>query len=211
MDYFPHDTHALSDDKLLALRLHHGGEAVYCYWSLLEKIYADEAPFDLSETNVEAMSVLYRLGVGLDVLKKYVSTMLEVGLLFAVNGDQNVVMSERAQQHIEQLDKKRETARQNGKKHSAKPSAKRTKKQRRTDVGTNIGTNVAVNKTLNVVGSDKQNQTTTDNGAGGGKPAPNLSKAERDTAAQRALIDEMQSTAIACPPDVLEMVKAGVS
>lgn len=196
MDYFPHDTHALSDDKLLALRLHHGGEAVYCYWSLLEKIYADEAPFNLSETNVEAMSVLYRLGVGLDVLKKYVSTMIEVGLFFAVNGDENVVMSERAQHHIEQLEKKRETARENGKKRSGKTEKKTRKKQHRTNVDTNVGTNVAVNKTLNGIGFDKQNQIPSESGAGAEKPAPLSQEFDPES-------DEW----VSCPTNTLDELK----
>ena len=195
MDYFPHDTQALSDDKLLALRLQHGGEAVYCYWSLLEKIYADEAPFDLSETNVEATSVLYRLGVGLDTLKTYMSTMLKVGLLYAVNGDENVLMSERAQHHIEQLDKKREIARENGKKRSGKTGKKPRKNKQQTNVGTNVGTNVDVNKTLNSIGCDKHNQILSESCAEAAKPAP-LSQ----------VLDPKSSEWVSCPDEIRQQV-----
>ena len=158
MDYFPHDTKAMSDDKLLALRIEGGLEAVACYWSVLEKIYADEKPFDMSETNVETKSVLYRLGVGSDVFRKHVSTMVEYGLLEADVENPNLVMSERARKQIEELDRKREIARQNGKSGGRKPKSAKPAKPRKTDVGSNGKPKSASNKTLNGIGFDKQNQ-----------------------------------------------------
>ena len=159
MDYFPHDTKAMSDDRLLALRIDGGLEAVACYWTVLEKIYGDEAAFDVSETNVEARSVLLRLGVGFDVLQKHVSRMVEIGLLERDVENPNLVMSKRAAEQISALNKKRETARQNGKVGGRKPKSDRRSNQRKTKVGSSDETEVAVNKTLNGVGLDKPNQT----------------------------------------------------
>ena len=42
MRYFDHDTTAGSDDKIMALRLAHGGAAVDAYWVLLEMMYQSE-------------------------------------------------------------------------------------------------------------------------------------------------------------------------
>ena len=160
MDYFPHDTMALSDDKLLALRIDDGLEAVACYWAVLEKIYADEKPFDVSETNVgssaEARSVSYKLGVGFDTMRKYVFDMERVGLLYRVEDGADVFMSERAAEQIELLDKKRETARQNGKSGGRKPKDNQRRKPTETNVGSSRKPNSDTYKTLNGIGSYKK-------------------------------------------------------
>lgn len=160
MDYFPHDTLAMSDDKVLALRIMDGLEAVACYWAVLEKIYADEKPFDISETNVgscmEARSVSYKLGVGFDEFRKYVFHMVDVGLLYRVDCDGDVVMSERAEEQIAALNKKRETARQNGLSGGRKPSGNQDRKRKKTNVGSNGKPKSAAYKTLNGIGSYKK-------------------------------------------------------
>ena len=158
MDYFPHDSHAMSDDKLLALRIDKGLEAVAVYWCLLEKMYSDEAPFDMSETNAEARSVSYRLGVGFDVLADYVFHMCDIGLFERDVDNPNIIISERARCQIEELNRKREIARQNGKSGGRKPSNNKPKKPMKTDVGSNGKPKSGGNKTLNGIGFDKQNQ-----------------------------------------------------
>lgn len=157
MDYFPHDTKATSDSKVLALRMRGGLEAVACFWAVLERIYDSEQPFELSETNVEAMSVSLFLGVGFDQLSDNVSHMVEVGLLERDVENPNIVMSERAKKQIETLQKKRETARQNGKSGGRKPKSKTSKKPKKTDVGSDEKPKSASYKTLNGIGFDKQN------------------------------------------------------
>lgn len=131
MDYFPHDTNATSDDKLLALRMDAGLEGLACYWAILEKIYANEEPFNLSKTNVGTRTLAMLLGIGFDELETYVSAMISVGLLELCE-DGNSVTNRRAFEYIEKLDKKRETARQNGKLGGRKPK----RNQRRNQVGT---------------------------------------------------------------------------
>lgn len=158
MDYFPHDSHAMSDDKLLALRINGGLEAVAIYWCVVEKMYADEKPFEVSETNVEATSVLYRLGVGFQEFEKYVSMMLAIGLFERDEENPNLIISKRVKKQIEELDKKRVIARQNGKAGGRKPKGKNSRNQRETDVGSNGKPTSAPNKTLNSIGFDKQNQ-----------------------------------------------------
>ena len=122
MRYFDHDTQATSDDKIIALRMECGPEAVYCYWGILEKIYADEAPLDLSEDNPEAKALSYRLAVAYQSLIGYVENMLSTGLLVVVENSENgglVVTSERAEANIRAYREKRESARQAGKKGGA--------------------------------------------------------------------------------------------
>ena len=176
MDYFPHDTHAMGDDRLLALRIDAGLEAVACYWVVLEKIYENEAPFEIAETNVEAKSVSYKLGVGFDEFRSYVGAMVSTGLLFYVDNGCDAVMSARAQEQIDALNKKRETARRNGKSGGRKPSGKPTRKKSGTDVGTDVGTESASYKTLNGIGSHKREPIPNDtNGAAAADAAPPVS------------------------------------
>lgn len=163
MDYFPHDTLALSDDKIQALRLLGGLEAVACYWAVLEKIYASEKPFEVPETNVgtnvgssvEAMSVAYKLGMAFEDFRAHITTMEQVGLIYRIEGT-NSYMSERAEVQIAELEKKRETARRNGKARSGKPKKNQPCKLKRTKVGTNVGSTSDTYKTENGIGIDKQ-------------------------------------------------------
>ena len=138
MRYFDHDTRASDDDAILALRLEHGGAAVDCYWTLLEKIYRDEAPLNLfgssGETNMETKSVTHRLCIDEKTLKTYVSTMLQLGLF---ERDVENLISRRAMQNIEAYHAKQETARQNGKKGGRKP----TRKPKANQVGSSEKTN----------------------------------------------------------------------
>lgn len=155
MDYFPHDTRAMSDSKVLALRMGKGLAAVACYWAVLERIYSEERPFELSETNVEAMLVSLLLGIGFDELSDYVFHMVEIGLLERDAENPDLIMSCRAREQIEKLDKKRETARQNGKKGGRKPvsnSSNRNRKPKETDVGSSEKPKSAAYKTLNGIG-----------------------------------------------------------
>ena len=159
MDYFPHDTRAMSDDKLLALRMEGGLEAVAIYWAVLEKIYAEEQPFELSGTNVGAMSVSYILGVGFDVLEKHVSTMCELGLFERDVENPKRVMSARATKQIEALEKKRETARRNGKTRSSKKDAKPKRNQHGNQRRSQQESNVEpTSPQLKPIGFHKENQ-----------------------------------------------------
>lgn len=134
MDYFPHDSDAMSDDKLLSLRMDMGLEAVAVYWVVLEKIFRDEAPLNLSRTDVGYRLVLLLLGLDFEQFSAYVMKMEEIGLLYRVDGTE-CYMSERAEAQISALEKKRETARKNGRNGGRKPRENKHRNQRKTDVG----------------------------------------------------------------------------
>ena len=127
MRYFDHDTDAMTDESIQALRLECGGGAVDAYWAIIERIYKDEADLTLGENQPLTKSVTYWLGLGFDELKNYFSTMHEVGLLNVVeNSDGTFTLhSERASENIEKYRKRLETARQNGAKGGRKPKPNR--------------------------------------------------------------------------------------
>lgn len=128
MRYFDHDTTAMKDELVQALRLECGGAAVDAYWAILECIYRDETDLVLGENQPLTKSVTHWLCIDWETLKRYFSTMREVGLIDVVeNGDGTYTLhSERARQNIEAYQKRLETARQNGKKGGRKPNANRT-------------------------------------------------------------------------------------
>lgn len=126
MLYFRHDTDAATDDKMVALRLEHGGAAVDCYWAILEQIYREETDWVFGRNQVGTKSLCHRLCIGFDELEAYVSTMLEIGILSARERTEDAVSiySERAEAEIETYQARAETARQNGKKGGRKPKRK---------------------------------------------------------------------------------------
>jgi len=131
MKYFDHDTTALKDESIQALRLECGGAAVDAYWSILECIYSEETDLVLGENQTLTKSVSHWLCIDWETLKTYFSTMQKVGLISVVENDDGTfsLHSERASKNIEAYRKRIETARQNGSKGGRKPKAnrKRTK------------------------------------------------------------------------------------
>lgn len=131
MFYFDHDVSASKDDKIIALRLAYGGAAVDAYWSILECLYETETNFVLDENQPQTTALTHRLCVGFDHLMEWVEGMIKVGLLMvpahvAEVRDDGIdvpleVYSPRANERIEKLQTKAETARQNGKKGGRKP------------------------------------------------------------------------------------------
>jgi len=134
MNYFPHDTDAMGDPKMMVLRAEAGLEAVAVYWAVIERIHAEESPLNLCETDVGTKSLSILLGLGYESLATYISTMVQVGLLERIEGTE-MVTSARAEAYIEQMDKKRETARRNGKSGGRKPKRNRARNQSGTNVG----------------------------------------------------------------------------
>jgi len=201
MDYFPHDTHAMQDDKLMALRMDGGLEAVAIYWAVLEKIYADESPFELSETNVGARSVSYILGVGFDDLTRHVFHMCELGLFYQDADNPNLVMSIRADEHINALEKKREIARQNGKSGGRKSAAKPKSKPKKTNVGSSTKpTSVPSSPQIKPIGFHKENQIgIAPVGAAAAKAAPPVACPECDANMERTSSTQGSKRIWRCP------------
>lgn len=134
MRYFAHDVNASIDDKIMTLRMMHGGAAVDAYWTIIERLYRDERPLVVAENQPETKSVCHWLCVGFDGFSEYVNGMLEVGLLVDVSEDDSEVLlwSERVDRQIGELTKKAETARKNGKNGGRPPKKKTDENQQET-------------------------------------------------------------------------------
>lgn len=59
MDYFPHDTDAVNDEKIEALRLLYGNDGYAFYFILLERIYRTKE-FELDVSDAETIQILSR-------------------------------------------------------------------------------------------------------------------------------------------------------
>ncbi len=132
MQYFDHSTTAASDDKVLTLRMDCGGAAVDAYWAILEQIYNDES--GCSAGAKRALS--HRLCTSVEQLEKWISAMLEIGLLERDEENPENITSKRAMENITRYQEKCETARQNAlnrtRKSGRKAGAKRALKSTST-------------------------------------------------------------------------------
>lgn len=128
MKYFDHDTTAMRDELVQALRLECGGAAVDAYWAILEQIYLEETDLVLGKNQPLTKSVTHWLCIDWETLETYFSTMHEIGLInVSENSDGTYTLhSERASENIAAYQKRLETARQNGRKGGRKPKANRT-------------------------------------------------------------------------------------
>lgn len=126
MKYFDHDSTAGNDDKIVSLRLMHGGAAVDAYWGVIEELYRTETEFGTDENKPGFISLSHRLCIDAEKLSTFVSAMVDVGLLEA-SDDGNAVFSERVNANVERYRMRQETARENGKKGGRKPKPNRRK------------------------------------------------------------------------------------
>ena len=79
MDYFPHDTDAVNDEKIEALRLLYGNDGYAFYFILLERIYRTKE-FELDVSDAETQQILARkVGVNLEVFQQMLETSLKRG------------------------------------------------------------------------------------------------------------------------------------
>ena len=204
MRYFDHDTTASKDDEIMSLRMEHGSTAVDAYWMIIERIYLDEEPVNLSA--LRPLSVW--LAVGFDEVKTYVNTMISLGLLVVQNGGKNgeeLLTSARAEANIAAYQEKCKTARQNGRKGGRKPKRKADRNQEKTQ-SVPIGlADAKLRKEKKGIGYLYGNQIPSDSVAAADKTAP-LSKAERDRAEQHAHIDALEAAAVPCPEHIAAKV-----
>lgn len=79
MDYFPHDTDAVNDEKIEALRLLYGNDGYAFYFILLERIYRTKhAELDISDA--ETIQILSRkVAISVDTFHKILETCLKRG------------------------------------------------------------------------------------------------------------------------------------
>ena len=146
MLYFDHSTSASDDDKIVALRIEHGGAAVDAYWAVIELMHRDETDFTCpaglircdsvpsgypagtqsvpTRYRVAFASLAHRLLIDEKTFAEYVSAMLDVGLLSDATSDSELeiglmtLRSERASENIADYQKRAETARKNGRRNS---------------------------------------------------------------------------------------------
>ena len=77
MDYFPHDTDALTDEKIEALRMLYGNDGYAFYFILLERIYRTEN-FELDISDAETVQILSRkIGITEEQFIKMLNTSLK--------------------------------------------------------------------------------------------------------------------------------------
>ena len=128
MLYFDHDTGAMGDPKLAQLCIEEGAGAVAAYWVILEQIYRTETALVVFENQAGnrplTKVVSHWLSVDVQTLEKWISAMIEIGLLERVVENPGAVTSKRAAENIQAYHEKRETARQNGKRGGRKPTKK---------------------------------------------------------------------------------------
>jgi uncharacterized phage protein (TIGR02220 family) len=79
MDYFPHDTDAVNDEKIEALRLLYGNDGYAFYFILLERIYRSKN-FELDISDAETIQILCRkIDVNLERFNQILETALKRG------------------------------------------------------------------------------------------------------------------------------------
>lgn len=77
MDYFPHDTDAVNDEKIEALRALYGNDGYAFYFILLERIYRTNN-FELDVSNAETIQILARkVAVTTEKFKQMLDTALK--------------------------------------------------------------------------------------------------------------------------------------
>jgi hypothetical protein len=79
MDYFPHDTDAVNDEKIEALRLLYGNDGYAFYFILLERIYRTKE-FELDVSDAETIQILSRkVGINEEKFLQILETSLRRG------------------------------------------------------------------------------------------------------------------------------------
>lgn len=80
MDYFPHDTDAVNDEKIEAMRAMHGNDGYAFYFILLERIYrAENAELDVSKQSVR-LALAAKIGITSDRFDSILETSLDIEL-----------------------------------------------------------------------------------------------------------------------------------
>lgn len=112
MDYFPHDTDAVNDEKIEALRLLYGNDGYAFYFILLERIYRTKE-FELDVSDAETKQILARkVGVNLEVFQQMLETSLKRGCFDRDEYDERgVLTSEGIQKRAGVVVEKREKMR----------------------------------------------------------------------------------------------------
>lgn len=113
MDYFPHDTDAVNDEKVEALRMLYGNDGYAFYFILLERIYRSKnAELDVSDA--ETLQILSRkVGIQKDLFDRILETCLKRDCFdSAAYEERGVLTSNGIKKRVAPVIEKRETMRQ---------------------------------------------------------------------------------------------------
>ena len=108
--YFPHDSNARQDVKILKLRIKHGWAGYGLYWGIIEALRdQDNYAFEADQPELISLAV----GCSVDEITPIIDTCLEVGLLKKEDG---YIFSPSLKRRMERVDDIREKRRLAGKK-----------------------------------------------------------------------------------------------
>lgn len=120
--YFPHDSNARNDDKIIAVRMRHGATGYAVYFMILEKLLESTNYMSVTDYNI----IAYDLRVGADIVKSVVE---DFGL-FQLSEDGKYFYSDRFTDRMRPLDNLREQRRAAG----LKSAEARTKAQQKKNL-----------------------------------------------------------------------------
>ena len=110
--YFPHDSNARQDIKILKLRIKHGWAGYGLYWGIIEALRdQDNYAFEADQPELISLAV----GCSVDELIPVLETCIEVGLLVNEDGEIYSKSLKRRMEHVNKIrEKRREAGRKGG-------------------------------------------------------------------------------------------------
>ena len=110
--YFPHDSNARQDVKILKLRIKHGWAGYGLYWGIIEALRdQDNYAFEADQPELISLAV----GCSVDELMPVLETCIEVGLLVNEDGEIYSKSLKRRMEHVNEIrEKRREAGRKGG-------------------------------------------------------------------------------------------------
>ena len=109
--YFPHDSNARQDVKILKLRIKHGWAGYGLYWGIIEAL-RDQDNYAFEADQPELISLV--VGCSVDELIPVLETCIEVGLLVNEDGEIYSKSLKRRMEHVNEIRKKRREAGRKG-------------------------------------------------------------------------------------------------
>ena len=139
--YFPHDSNARQDVKILKLRIKHGWAGYGLYWGIIEAL-RDQDDYAFEADQIELISLA--VGCSIDEIMPVLETCIEVGLLVEENG---YIFSPSLKKRMERVDDIREKRRSAGQKgglarqneYNVEANAKQMLKQNESNCQANVG------------------------------------------------------------------------
>lgn len=108
LDYFPHDTDAVADEKIDAMRALYGNDGYAFYFILLERCYSTAAgEFDLSKPAIFA-SIVKKIMVSKEVFLEMLDTAFDIELFDRQAWEERkVITSNGVRKRVEKVDEER--------------------------------------------------------------------------------------------------------